>query len=41
MKATDCDYNKYVRLLTEPSIPGLDNESMISEILREVSPLKH
>ena len=36
-KAADCDYSDYDRGLTEQFIDGLDNEGMISEILREVS----
>ena len=39
-KATDCNYKEYVRLLTDQFIHGLDNEVMISEILRKVSPLE-
>ena len=39
-KVADCDYNEYDRRLTEQFIQGLDNEGMISEILREVSTLK-
>ena len=40
-KAADCEYNKYDRRLTEQFIHGLDDEGMISEILREVSALEN
>ena len=39
--AANCDYCKCDRRLTKQFIQGLDNEGMISEILREVSALEN
>ena len=39
MKQQKCDYKQYDRKLTKKFIHGLENEGMISGILREVSPL--
>ena len=39
-KTAGCDYNEYDRKLTEKFIHGLDDEGIISKILREVSVLE-
>ena len=39
-KAADCDCGKYDRRLMEQFIHELDNEGMISEIVRKVSALE-
>ena len=38
-KAAPCDFNECDKRLTEQFIHGLDDEGMISEILRELSAL--
>ena len=40
-KEADCDYNEYNRKLTKQFKHGLDDECVISEILREVSALEN
>ena len=39
-RSADCEYNEYNWRLNEQFIHGLDNKSMICEILREISALE-
>ena len=40
-RAADCDYNKYDRRLAEQYTHGLEDEGIMSKILREVSALEN
>ena len=39
-KVAECEYKEYDMLLTEQLMGGLDEEAMISEILREIVALE-